>query len=108
MKMEYTKVATLPAYETVTVDANGMPCPPRDPEAVRWSGKTVAAPPAIGERIMVRMNGLGPAKVVGYFTEAGYLGLLVKFENPPAWWVRQVHGKRDTVGHVFGAEIAPL
>jgi len=113
------KTENFPAYE-----AEGFP-------ALKWSGKMPL--PGIGDRIYVRMNSLGWAKVEGYYESAGYLGLMVLPEDPPEWYIRQVHQKeRETraarrigpekaklerirewpnwirrgVGVVFGAEIA--
>lgn len=58
------------------------------PAVMKWSGKKEL--PAIGAKVKVTMNSLGPAEVVGYYESHGYLGLMVKFENPPEWYRRQV------------------
>jgi hypothetical protein len=67
----------------------------------RWSG--VNPPPAIGEIVNVRINGVGPSKVIGHFVDGDWLGLLVKPFDPPGWFVRQ--NGYDASCHVFGAEI---
>jgi hypothetical protein len=54
---------------------------------LKWSGKT--APPAVGDRVYMRINSIGWGTVQGYAESHGYLGLLVKPENPPDWFVRQ-------------------
>jgi hypothetical protein len=101
--MSFTKLDTLPAWELATLGADGFTVAPKDGQAPVWSGRAFDTPPAIGERIKVRMNGLGHALVVGYFTEGGYLGVRVKYESPPEWFVRQNGGNVE--GAVFGAEI---
>ena len=64
-------------------------------------------PPAIGERIKVRINNLGNAVVTMYFIEGGYLGVCVKYDSPPDWLVKQCRNDSPT-GHLFGPEIMPL
>lgn len=76
---------------------------PGDSLLPKWSG--VNSPPQVGECVAVTMNAVGPAKVEGYFTESGWLGLLVKPLNPPEWFVKQ--NGYNASAHVFGAEIAP-
>ena len=70
---------------------------------LQWSGTN--PPPAIGMTIKAEINGIGLCKVTGYFADGGYLGVLAKPLNPPAWYVKQ-NGK-DAIGHFFGAEIIP-
>lgn len=60
-------------------------------------------PPEVGDIVEVRINSIGLARVIGYFVQDGYLGLLVKPFDPPDWYIRQ-NGYFAT-GHVFGAEI---
>lgn len=68
----------------------------------KWSGKE--PPPAVGARVLVRMNALGHGRVVGYFIEHGWLGVQVEnLENRPEWHVRQ-NGERSYC-LVFGNEI---
>ena len=78
------------------------------PEGAMWSGaaRGIPAPPLPGDRVRVRMNGIGPGTVLGRFTEYGYAGLVVLPDDPPDWYVRQ-NGAGATAG-VFGAEIEPL
>jgi len=52
------------------------------------------------------MNALGSADVVGYFSKGDYLGLLVEFDSPPDWYIKQ--NKGNVVGHIFGPEFKPL
>lgn len=70
----------------------------------KWSGKT--PPPAIGEDIDVTMNDLGHATVLRYQVVEEWLGLIVRFHNPPAWYIRQ--NGAQTPGLVFGAEMRAL
>jgi hypothetical protein len=75
------------------------------PEAPKWSGDK--APPAVGDKVRISMNGIGPAIVRGYFVEYGWLGVLTEVLNPPKWWVEQnvKPGKPAPLGHAFGVEI---
>lgn len=66
----------------------------------RWSSST--PPPAVGDRVTVSMNGLGQGTVTGYFTQGGFLGLMVQLDAPPEWYVRQNAG--NVPAPVFGAE----
>lgn len=99
----YKEYAEVPAYEQAVYKDDGLPVRPKE-GALIWAGKV--APPPVGEKIKVNMNGLGNADVVGYFSQEGYLGLRVKFDNPPEWYVKQ--NKGNPVGHVFGPEFKPL
>jgi hypothetical protein len=94
----YEKHDALPAYEPA--QWNGDTLLNRD-APVKWGGKD--APPAVGSKIKVTMNNLGPATVKGYFVEEGWLGLLVDFHAPPEWWVKQ-NGYSKPLGHIFGPE----
>jgi hypothetical protein len=101
-RLHYAEHDTLPAWtqavwEGDTVVNANDPC--------KWSGKN--PPPAIGERIKVSMNRLGWGRVAKYFVEHGWLGVLVKFEDPPKWYVTQnkERGGRDALGHIYGMEI---
>ena len=64
-------------------EAEGFP-------GLKWSGKMPL--PKIGERIYASMNSLGWAKVEGYYESGGFLGLMLRFENPPDWYERQRQG----------------
>lgn len=103
METTYAKHDTLPAYELAQWDADGRTVLNKD--AVKWGNEGIA-PPAIGTRIQVTMNNLGPGTVRGYFTECGWLGLLVEFHEPPQWWVKQNAPNRP-LGHIFGIEFKP-
>lgn len=97
----------LPPHELArwTEDENGRRRPMDvAPGHARWSADF--APPAIGARVWVNMNDLGPARVVGYFTQHGWLGILADLEAPPAWHKRQ--NNNNPRGHLFGAEILEL
>ena len=52
-----------------------------------WSG--AGQLPDIGDEVEVKINGIGPALVVGYFIENGWVGVLVEMADPPEWMVRQ-------------------
>jgi len=72
----------------------------KKPKHVLWSD--VLPPPSIGAK--VRAPGeLGEGEVVGYFSEHGYLGVLIRFDKPPAWYVKQ--NGATTPGHIYGAEL---
>lgn len=90
-------IETLPVFERATEENRG------DQNIIKWSG--VVQPPTIGQRIKVTMNDLGHGKVIGYFTAAGYLGVRVILENPPAWYTKQNAIKTDKAAYVFGREI---
>ena len=62
-----------------TGDADSKVVNAADP--YKWSG--TSNPPAMGARVKVHMNGLGYGKVVGYFAEYGWLGVLVRLSKPP-------------------------
>ena len=74
---------------------------------IKWSAEFEV--PAIGEDIAIRLNGIGRAKVVGYATYCGYLGVMTVPYSPPQWWVWQngMPGLHNAA-LVFGTEIAPL
>lgn len=71
--------------------------------------------PRIGDRIVITMNGIGPAIVKGYFSEHGYLGVMTRALKPPAWLRKQRKDEakrtdmpqwwRDGIGCEFGSEI---
>ena len=67
----------------------------------QWSGKST--PPALEQEVNVTMNGLGYGVVVDYFVASGYLGIKVRLNAPPAWFVKQNGG--NVLANVFGAEI---
>ncbi len=90
----------------------------RTMEALKWSADFPV--PNVGDKILITMNGIGWAHVVGYFsseTDGGtYLGVMTRATRPPAWLRRQQreyakdatkpHWYRDGIGCEFGTEIA--
>jgi len=97
--MTYQKLDTLPAYEQLKLDDKGKPLP-SPTGAIRWGGKV--PPPAIGTAIFVIVNGRFPAKVTGYFTEEGFLGLRCTFTEDIEVFGRKI--KAGTEDHTFGPE----
>lgn len=75
----------------------------------KWSGSFV---PQVGERIKITMNGFGPGTVVAFFTTGEWIGVEVRTDKYPAWYVEQrdarVESRLTFNQMVFGAEIAPL
>ena len=100
--MRYQEHRTLPDWVSAQWNTAGHPL--NEHEAPLWSGEV--PPPTIGARVRVKINGFGSGTVRGYFTEGCWLGVLVKFDAPPTWWVEQ--NPNQPPGHVFGIEIAPL
>ena len=97
--MSYQEFDVLPAFELAVFQNGGrIPSISGNPT---WSHAD--PPPDIEVIVDVRINRIGLARVIGYFVESGYLGLLVKPFDPPAWYTDQ-NGYNAT-GHVFGAEI---
>lgn len=72
-----------------------------DADPFKWSGDK--DPPAIGTVVKTYLNGLGTGTVLRYFVEYGWLGLIVAFENPPKWYVKQNNG--NPPGHIFGVDL---
>lgn len=64
------------------------------------------APPPVGARVYARINQFGPARVVGYFTEYGYLGVRLQPDVRPEWHLLQQPGREVIM--LFGAEIRPI
>ena len=62
--------------------------------------------PAVGTEINVAINSIGKAKVLKYFVEHGFIGLLVQPLNPPEWYIRQ--NNEGEPCHVFPAEVTEL
>lgn len=74
---------------------------------LKWSAEFEV--PAIGDEIVIRLNGIGRARVVGYATHGGYLGVMSAPYNPPEWWVRQNGpASAENAALAFGAEISPI
>lgn len=70
----------------------------------KWSGQYPI--PAIGERVMVTINGLGEGIVCAYFCEKGaetlYVGVEVSLEKQPDWHKKQCGIGKNAL--VFGVE----
>lgn len=94
---------TLPEWTATEWDADGLRLLNPDGRNL-WSG--VGAPPAIGTRVRVSMNSLGEGVVVAYFVAEKFLGVRVRFDAPPAWYLAK--NGADCPGHCFGAEIEVL
>ena len=75
-------------------------------DSYRWSAAMEV--PAIGTDVVIRMNGIGRARVVGYATVSGYLGVMTVPYAPPTWWVAQNGPPSDAnAALAFGAELVP-
>ena len=85
----------LPAWYAYTPDME------RPATGFGWSG--LAEPPQLGDQVVVGVNGIGLGTVVGYFTESGFLGVMVLPKHPPAWYVKQ--NGPDAIAYTFGAEL---
>ena len=96
---ELTTYDALPAYQQAVFS--------RDTGAIlnhegvtKWGGKL--APPPVGTEIVVTMwTTPGVGKVTGYFTEGGWLGLLVRMYTAPDWHRKK---NRDGMAYIFGPE----
>ena len=60
--------------------------PEIDGVEVKWSGDFV---PKIDDTVFCRVNGIGPGKVLGYYIEHKWVGLIVMPNNPPEWYLNQ-------------------
>jgi hypothetical protein len=89
---------SLPAWQKL--EWNGDNIVNRD-DPCKWGGD--GAPPDVGSRVIVRVNKIGAGKVLGYFLEEGFLGVLVQPDNAPDWYRKQNGG--NVPCHVFGAEL---
>ena len=72
-------------------------------EKLQWV--TTKPIPAVGSEVNVTINGIGRSKVLKYFVEHGFIGLLVNHLNPPTWYAKQ---NGDDPCHVFPAEVTEL
>ncbi len=72
---------------------------------LKWSASF--DPPAIGTDVILSINAIGRAKVVGYAELDGYLGLMTVPYSPPAWWIEQ-NGRPGEAAPAlaFGAEVS--
>jgi hypothetical protein len=89
------------------------------PSEMMWSGKMPL--PAIGDRIYITMNSIGPAIVKGYFESEGYVGVMTLALNPPKWlqdqrkreakdprYMSKPTWVKEGIGCEFGTEILPI
>lgn len=96
MSTGFQRHETVPAY-TRDLASN---------DQLKWSAAFEAS--AIGDTVLIRLNGIGLAKVVGYATHGGYLGVMCVPCSPPAWWIRQNGpASEGNAALAFGAEISP-
>jgi hypothetical protein len=66
-----------------------------------WSGSVI---PQVDD--IVQTSQWGSARVTGYFTEDGYLGVELDPIDPPEWWVKAMeNGERNRKLMLFGAEL---
>ncbi|MDG1089566.1 MAG: hypothetical protein P8P37_01715 [Candidatus Marinimicrobia bacterium] len=73
-------------------------------EELQWSSDKPIPP--VGTEIDVPMNNIGRSKVLKYFVEHGYIGLLVQPLDPPAWYIKQ-NGVNEPC-HVYPPETKQL
>ena len=73
-------------------------------EELQWSSDKPIPP--VGTEIDVPMNGIGRSKVLKYFVEHGFIGLLVQPLDPPAWYIKQ--NGADKPCHVYPPETKQL
>jgi hypothetical protein len=92
-------IDTLPLYRRRV----GAEKPHRD---ALWTG--YCEPPAVGTRVFLRINGIGPGTVTGYAVEGGYLGVMVKVdeETRPDW--HKTSHPTNAPSLAFGPELRAL
>jgi hypothetical protein len=54
----------------------------------KWSNSKMGIP-SIGDRVHATCNSYGPSTVIGYFTEAGWIGVLVMPDKCPGFYMNQ-------------------
>lgn len=74
-----------------------------DPNA-KWTGSFPI--PSPGERVNVIMNQFGTATVIDYSVKSGYLGLRVKPDRLPDWFLKQ--NPFTSTGTFYGVELRPI
>ena len=72
----------------------------------KWSGSIENDPPAIGSLVKAYVNSLGTGTILSYFVEEGWLGMLVKLDNPPDWYIKQNGANKPC--HLFGRDLEPF
>lgn len=100
--MDYKEHTVLPPYERIRLKEGGEIADASDPAILRWSADF--DPPAIGTKILARINNCGEAVVVGYFQQGGFLGVICDLLDAPEWHRKQ--NNNDPRGHLFGAEMS--
>lgn len=106
----YHEMTELPAWTRAVWDGPGDDRKlVNEADDYKWSGDN--PPPPIGAKIpKIYMNNLGSGKVVGYFCEYGWLGVLVTLDKPPKWWVDNMKDRglpKTAPAHLFGIDLEP-
>lgn len=70
---------------------------------IKWSGSFV---PKIGDMVRCKVNNIGPGKVLGYYLEHKWVGIIVMPDAPPEWYVNQ-NGSNAPCG-LFGVEFGRI
>lgn len=73
-------------------------------DELKWVSKEPIPP--VGDFVNVTINGIGLSRVEKYFVEYGFIGLIVKPFDPPAWYIKQ--NGADAICHVYPAETKEL
>jgi len=80
-------------------------------EELLWSA--LFPVPAVGDAIVIEMNSIGKAIVMGYFEAHGFLGVMTRSLNPPEYLRKQqvtspgtLGWQRAGIGCEYGAEIS--
>ena len=93
--------------KTETIETKSVARPPSTyTEFEKLSWVSTKAIPQVGEEVNVKINGIGRSKVLKYFVEHGFIGMLVQPQNPPTWYIKQ-NGAEEPC-HVFPAECTEL
>ena len=65
-------------------------------EQLQWvANKTL---PPVDSEVTVKVNGIGVSKVLKYFVEHGFIGLVVQPIDPPEWYRKQNASTTDSAG----------
>ena len=105
----FTGVQSPPSGSPVTLaDAKSFPLVLIDGVEVKWSRRAETPAdrlPALGDRVHVMFNNLGTGTVTGFFTEGGFLGVVVLPDagQRPAWHQKQNPDRPHYT--VFGSEV---